>query len=147
MEVELSVSGTLPPGLADAIDRLYQRLARCAESGDYDGYASLFDPRAALVLPKCAPIEGQDGVRAWAREFMETWDVRSDLFQILDRREGDTVAFVRFHGAGRYLPKRGGAAVPFDHNYIDVLVREPGGEWRIAVHQAGPATTAPTAWD
>ena len=138
---------TPPASPADTIDRLYQRLVRCAESGDYDGYANLFDPRAALVLPKCAPIEGQGGVRAWAREFLSTWDVRSDVFQILDRREGDTVAFVRFHGAGRYLPKRGGAAVPFDHNYLDVLVREPVGEWRIAVHQAGPATTAPTAWD
>lgn len=133
-------------GPSDPIDRLYARLVDAAESDDFDGYADLFDERAALVLPKCPPIEGRDGVRTWARQFLGRYHVRSDLFDVLDRRVGDTVAFVRFHGAGRYLPKEGGPMVPFDHNYLDVLIREPGGEWRIAVHQAGPANQNPTAW-
>jgi uncharacterized protein (TIGR02246 family) len=134
-------------GSSDPIDLLYARLVKAAESDDFDGYANLFDERAALVLPKCAPIKGRNGIRSWAREFLGQYDVRSDLLEVLDRREGDTLAFVRFHGAGRYVPKTGGPVVPFDHNYLDVLVREPGGEWRIAVHQAGPANRNPTAWD
>jgi hypothetical protein len=105
-----SPADTGPP---DPIDLLYARLVEAAESDDCDGYADLFDERAALVLPKCAPIEGRDGVRAWARQFLGRYDVRSDLFDVLDRRLGDTVAFVRFHGSGRYVPKAGGPVVPW----------------------------------
>lgn len=60
--------------------------------------------------------------------------MRPDLFDSPDRRVGDTIVFVRPHGAGRPVPKAGGPVVPFDHNYLDVLIHTPGGEWRIAVH-------------
>lgn len=130
-----------------AVSALYQQLVATGQRGDADAYAALFLENGAIATPNEPAAAGQAALREWARRFFEHWKVEIDTFAMQEQRIGGTVGYSRYRVTGRYVPKAGGAPVPFDQKYVDTFAKDSTGSWKFGVHMLNSNTSAPGIWD
>ncbi len=130
----------------DAIRTLYDQLGTVAVGGDAEGYAALYDDRGVLMPPNAPAVGGRNAIREWARDFFRRWALEVSGLSIERQEATGTTGFCRYRAVGRYVPKAGGEPVPFDQKYLDALVRDPGGAWKIAAHMWSSNIQGPSIW-
>lgn len=101
-------------------------------SGDIEGVLAFYEPEAVAVLPKeqGGPVKGTAAVRQVLDQFLAL----EPTFDIVLKRatEAGEVALIvgdwSLQGTGP-----DGSAVTMDGRFRDVLHRQPGGSWLIAI--------------
>lgn len=101
---------------------------------------------AVWMPPSVPPVRGKQAVLGWARDFFGKYELQVDAQDIEPLEIGGTIAIRRFTSTGRYVPRAGGAAVPFDQKYIDVLRRGSDGAWRLSLHMWSSNNSGQTIW-
>jgi uncharacterized protein (TIGR02246 family) len=131
----------------EAIDRLYRKLVGAAVIGDVAGYLSCYTEDGVMMPPHDLPVEGKAAVTAYMTEWFGKWQLEGHAASMDDRRVGGSVAFTRYRTEGKYLPRAGGAPVPYAHKYIDTLIKQPDASWLIAVHMWSSNVAGSNVWD
>lgn len=128
----IGVMGSATTASAQGADRstiegVQQAFQAAVQAWDLDGWAALFTDDTVMLTPFAQTIVGRDAFR---RYWAKAWEGRQGSGRnplSLTRKgilEGDDLAVVRLD----YGPEGGNAV----GQYVWTLVRERGGQWRIA---------------
>jgi ketosteroid isomerase-like protein len=134
-----------------AIEAMYKtRLSSIVGAADparaADAYVRDLADDAVWMPPNMPAVRGKPAVLAWAREFFRQYELQIGEQKIDPIEIGGTVAIRRFTSTGRYVPRDGGPAVPFDQKYVDVLRRASDGTWKLSAHMWSSNDPGPTIW-
>ena len=132
--------------MREQIDVFFSDLAEAAQSGDTEGYTSLFLPDATVLIPHRPPIIGRKEIGEWFDGIIATVVLELDSYEQEQVDVAATSATVRSRGVGHYLVKSTNERVAFDQKYLDVL-RFEGEKWLMAYHVASSSSLKPAIWD
>jgi ketosteroid isomerase-like protein len=113
----------------DSIAAFYQAWSAATASEGPAGYARFFAPAARLIPPGAAPVVGRDSIRGWVERSQREATTHTEVDTIVqdDITIAGSYALVVTIMRGQRIPKDGGAPVPFETRYVDVLERTPTG--------------------
>ena len=126
------------------LQSVYDSLVAAALAHDADAYAGHFTDRGVIMVPHSPAVVGRAAVKRWIGALFEAWTLEIAEVSFEDVTIGDRVAFVRFAASGRYVADDG-REVPFQHKYLDALVKE-GGRWLFAAHTASTIDETESLW-
>lgn len=99
-----------------------------------EAYASFYAPDGMVLPPNRPPAVGRTAIARWLRESQAAlpYTVRAEGVTV-DERSFLTPSWVLYRSTlrGQRIPKAGGAAVPFETKYLDLLRRTDAGRWEV----------------
>jgi ketosteroid isomerase-like protein len=69
-------------------------------------------------------------MRKWMQASLDESAVEVTSFVPGPMQVADRMAFRRFAMTGKRVPKKGGAPVPFNYKYLDILQKQSDGSWK-----------------
>ena len=129
-----------------AVEAAYQNWIKAAVTGDADEYAEFFCEEGVLMPPNAPPMHGRKAIREWAAQFFSSYKLNVSTYSMEQQIIFDAVAVSRYVASGTYLPVSGGAGIPFDQKYIDILVKEVDGVWRMNAHMWSSNCMGRSVW-
>ncbi len=113
-----------------AINGVWSRYTSSLNSGDIDGWMSLWVDSGVQMPPNEPPVIGKEAIRARNKGVLDRFAFSMTITNHEVGVGGDW-AFARGTFAATLTPKAGGAAVSIDGKYMTILARQPDGSWKI----------------
>ena len=97
-------------------------------------YASFYAPDGYLLPPAAAPVTGRAAIAAWMEQARSAaaYSTQPQGITVDEMRFlSPTVVVYRSTLRGQRVPKAGGAPVPIETKYFDLLRRTSAGDWEV----------------
>lgn len=117
-----------------AIRKLYREWPRTVEAADPDRYILFLDDSVTLFIPGAPVIRGRESYRDALEPLFENATYRVELSPPSMLEIAGSWAFAHYAGSITTIPKDGKPSSTAFNRYIDILRRQPNGEWRVYVH-------------
>jgi uncharacterized protein (TIGR02246 family) len=113
-----------------SINALYREWSQATAARGGDGYASFFVPDGAVLPPGEPAVEGTKAIRDWIQKSLDQFTIKDPVLSFGEMRVSGGWATRRFTMTGSRVPRNGAAPVRFTNKYLDVLQKQPDGNWR-----------------
>jgi ketosteroid isomerase-like protein len=117
-----------------SVSAFYGRWFGSARQG-FTTYASFYAPDGYILPPNAAPVVGREAIAAWFEQASAStlYTTQPQGIEVNELRFlSSTWVLHRSTLRGQRVPKAGGAAVPFETKYVDLLHRQVTGDWAVA---------------
>jgi ketosteroid isomerase-like protein len=97
-------------------------------------YASFYAPDGYILPPGAAPVTGRAAIAAWMEQARSaaSYSTQAQGITVDEMRFlSPTLVVYRSTLRGQRVPKAGGAPVPFETKYFDLLRRTAAGDWEV----------------
>lgn len=99
-----------------------------------DKYMSFFEENAVIYPPESSPIQGKKNISEFYAAF-GTFNSPSFSFSDRSFKVGDSIAVAKYEGYGAIINVDSGDTLTVsNHKYIDVLMKQSDGNWKIVWH-------------
>ena len=131
----IAASGVHAQSAADSafVTAFYGRWFGSAAQG-MATYASFYAPDGHILPPGAAPVTGRAAIAAWMEQARSAASYTTQPQGItVDEMRFLSPAIVVYRSTlrGQRVPKAGGAPVPFETKYFDLLRRTSAGDWEV----------------
>jgi len=99
-----------------------------------DLYVSIHTDDAVLMFPGMPPVVGRDAIHSFALDCFSKYEFVFPEWQSKEIVISGDWAFHRFSAIALIRSLGGGEPIRRDAKYIDILHREPDGQWKVARH-------------
>jgi uncharacterized protein (TIGR02246 family) len=113
-----------------AVQALYRQWSEALATRGAEGYVSFFAADGAVLPPDGPAIEGRDAIRQWIQKVLDESTTKDVRLIPGPMQVANGWATWRFTLSGRRVFKKGGAPVPFNNKYLDVLRKQQDGSWK-----------------
>ncbi len=115
------------------VDELWNEYVAACHSGDLERWMSLWFDDGIQMAPDAPPRVGKEQIRAAMQPTFDLFVMSSMVIQTEEVRVlGD-----RAYSHGTYTfdmaPKEGGESSSFSGKFLDILVKQADGSWKIAI--------------
>lgn len=117
-----------------AIKEVAQKIIDASEAGDANGYLAHTTNDFLWHGTGSSPVRGSENVLQFLSEFFETSEFKLPEWATDEIAVTENIAIHRWSGVAEITPKSGGDSTYRDTRYLDVLTREAGGDWKVAIH-------------
>jgi ketosteroid isomerase-like protein len=105
--------------------------AAAMAAGDFARYEAILADDAVYLPPNSLPKEGNE-LRAWLKDFVERFAIQWLSFIHDETVVAGDFAYHRYTYSWRVTPKAGGEPVVGHGKGLQILRREPDGQWKMA---------------
>jgi uncharacterized protein (TIGR02246 family) len=115
------------------INRIWKAYASALNSGDLEGWLSLWMAKGIRMAPGAPRLVGLDQIQGsmeslFRRFEFQEFKIQADEIRILGDR-----AYSHGQYTGRMVPKVGGELIKIDGKFLTILAKRVDGFWKIAV--------------
>jgi len=116
-----------------AINELYNQYCLRANSGDLDGFISLWGDNAIRMDPDIPAIFGKEQIREFFKTSFEQFNANVAIYGETEVQVADDLAFSRGTYTLSLAPKEEGPTIYIDGKWLDILKRQTDGSWKIYI--------------
>ena len=113
-----------------AINALYTQWNQALATRGADGYVSFFVDDGAVLPPDGPAVEGKEAIRKWMQKSLADYEIKDAKMEFGPVRTSNGWAVRRFSLAAMRVPKDGGVPRYFNNKYLDVIQKQPDGQWK-----------------
>lgn len=113
-----------------AINALYAQWNEALATRGADGYVSFFVDDGAVLPPDGPAVEGKEAIRKWMQKSLADYEIKDAKMEFGPVRTSNGWAVRRFSLAAMRVPKDGGVPRYFNNKYLDVIQKQPDGQWK-----------------
>ena len=112
-----------------AIDAVSKARAEAFNRGNSEGIAKYFTQDAVLMAPRKTAAIGKEAVKTYYQGIFDEFEVQLDSHYEEIKVSGD-MAYGRGEAVVRLVPKDGGKSAVTSSKYLNILKRQPDGNWK-----------------
>lgn len=82
-------------------------------------------------MPADGPaVQGKEAIRKWIQKSLDDYETKDAKIEFGPLRASNGWAVRRFTLAALRVPKKGGEPKRFNNKYLDVIQKQPDGQWK-----------------